>query len=297
MAFLQKNQNKRKGVINIMESAEVVRAISATDSAGGADYALRKCSFEPKAHLINLENDPSKKPRLYLTVEWRVYWFQTWCQENGKRYLIEERPVDMVPGTNFIQSCCTVYIDGEAAGFGIGGINLSGSKGGDYCVQSCATIAKGRALANAGFGSVFSSALDSENGADIPCDGGMGTDFFVFSPQWLNPADNSQASDQTQPAMKVTQSTEPAKDPGKRLRSLYEPSFSENKVKKVTTVPATANAPTTREEALKFIVPMKGEWFGHPLGDVLAKSPKDVQFYASCRNADLKAAANLVLNR
>ena len=42
---------------------------------------------------------------------------------------------------------------------------------------------------------------------------------------------------------------------------------------------------------------MKGEWFGHPLGEVLAKSPKDVNFYATCRNADLKAAAKLVLNR
>ena len=49
---------------------------------GGADYALRKCSFEPRDHLINLEKDASKSPRLYLTVEWRVYWFQTWCQEN-----------------------------------------------------------------------------------------------------------------------------------------------------------------------------------------------------------------------
>ena len=181
--------------MNSMENWEVMQQISAADTPAGQDYALRRCSFDPKSHLINLESDSNKKARLYLTVEWRVYWFQTWCQENGKSYLIEESPVESIQGTSFIQSSCTVYIDGEAAGHGIGGINLSGSKGGDYCIQSCATIAKGRALANAGFGSVFSSALDSENGADIPCDGGMGTDFFVFSPQWLGQPSDSSGSD------------------------------------------------------------------------------------------------------
>ena len=279
-----------------MESKEVMQAISSTDMVTGADYALRKCSFEPKAHLINLESDPNKKPRLYLTVEWRVYWFQTWCQENDKGYLIEERPVEIVPGTNFIQSCCTVYIDGEAAGHGMGGINLNGSKGGDYCIQSCATIAKGRALANAGFGSVFSSALDSENGADIPCDGGMGTDFFVFKPQQLGPTAGNPITGNNQPT--------PVEDPKAKPEKMQQPSspifppaYMEQPLRKATSIPGTGDAPKTRDEALKFIVPMKGEWFGHPLGEVLAKSPKDVHFYATCRNADLKAAAKLVLNR
>ena len=212
--------------------------------------------------------------------------------------MIEESPVESIQGTSFIQSSCTVYIDGEAAGHGIGGINLSGSKGGDYCIQSCATIAKGRALANAGFGSVFSSALDSENGADIPCDGGMGTDFFVFSPQWLGPKAGNQPPFSPQTAQEVIPMSQmmPASaampcSPG------FTQAFPTRTVRQATAAPETGNAPKTREEALRFIVPMKGEWFGHPLGDVLAKSPKDVQFYASCRNADLKAAAKLVLNR
>ena len=278
-----------------MESMEVMQAVSTTDMTVGADYVLRKCSFEPKEHLINLENDPNKNPRLYLTVEWRVYWFQIWCQENGKACLIEERPVEIVPGTNFIQSCCTVYIDGEAVGHGIGGSNLNGSKGGDYCIQSCATIAKGRALANAGFGSVFSSALDSENGADIPCDGGMGTDFFVFSPQWLGPT----AGNPITGGFQTTPPAVPAKPDSTPQPSTpaFTPAFVDQPVRQATTVPETGNAPKTREEALTFIVPMKGEWFGHPLGEVLAKRPKDVRFYATCRNADLKAAAKLVLNQ
>ena len=284
---------ERKYNMNRMESMEVMQAINASDGAKGVDYDLRKCSFEPQNHLINLESDPNRKPRLYLTVEWRVYWLQLWCKENGKGFLIEEQPVEPVPGTSFIQSRCSVYIDGEPAGHGIGGINLNGSKGGDYCIQSCATIAKGRALANAGFGSVFSSALDSENGAEIPCDGGMGTDFFVFTPQQLGPTAGNAAFSQvpnSNPEVKFAaalQSSAPA----------FAPDFPEQPSRRATVIPESGNAPRTREEALQYTVPMKGEWFGHPLGEVLAKSPKDVQFYASCRNADLKAAAKLVLSR
>ena len=156
-------------------------------------------------------------------------------------------------------------------------------------------IAKGRALANAGFGSVFSSALDSENGADIPCDGGMGTDFFVFSPQWLGPT----AGNPITGGFQATPPATPAKPDSTPQPSTpaFTPAFVDQPVRQATTVPETGNAPKTREEALTFIVPMKGEWFGHPLGEVLAKRPKDVRFYATCRNADLKAAAKLVLNQ
>lgn len=275
---------------------EVMQVVSASDPKGSTDYALRKCSFDPKSHLINLENDPGKRPRLYLTVEWRVYWFQSWCQENGKQYLIEEKPVEIIPGTGFIQSCCTVYIDGEAAGYGVGGINLNGSKGGDYCIQSCATIAKGRALANAGFGSVFSSALDSENGADIPCDGGMGTDFFAFTPQQLGPSLGNPVAGGIQPAPTIIQAMKSEAD----LRNqgpAFKAEFPDQSVRQATAVPGTSNAPGTREEALQYIVPLKGEWFGHPLGEVFAKSPRDVQFYSTCRHADLRTAAKLVLSK
>ncbi len=282
--------------MNYTESMEVMQAINDSDPKGLNEYALRKCSFDPKSHLINLENDPGKKPRLYLTVEWRVYWFQIWCQENGKQYMIEERPVETVPGTSFIQSCCTVYIDGEAAGFGIGGINLSGSKGGDYCIQSCATIAKGRALANAGFGSVFSSALDSENGADIPCDGGMGTDFFVFTPQQLGPMYGSPIAGGLQSVLPATQTLKTEEAP-KNWGAAFASGFPEQNSRQATAVPGSGKAPRTREEALQYIVPMKGEWFGHTLGEVLAKSPKDVHFYSTCRHTDLKAAAKLVLSK
>ena len=240
--------------MNSMENWEVMQQISAADTPAGQDYALRRCSFDPKSHLINLESDSNKKARLYLTVEWRVYWFQTWCQENGKSYLIEESPVESIQGTSFIQSRCTVYIDGEAAGHGIGGINLSGSKGGDYCIQSCATIAKGRALANAGFGSVFSSALDSENGADIPCDGGMGTDFFVFSPQWLGPKADNQPPISPQTAQEVIPMGQmmPASAAMPCSPGLPQ-AFPGRTARQATAAPETGNAPKIANRPAHFL--------------------------------------------
>ena len=288
-----------------METKEVMEAIASTDAIGGADYVLRKCSFNPKEHLINLENDPNKTPRLYLTVEWRVYWMQVWCQENGKKFAIKERPVELLPGTNYIQTSCSVLIEGEESSEGIGGINLAGAKGGDYSIQSCATIAKGRALANAGFGSVFSSALDSENGADVPCDGGMGTNFFVFKPQFLGPNAGNPLSGQAPapapaqpaPAPAPAPVQQPAAQQPNMTPQPFAPAFTEQPARKATEVPATGNAPKTREEALNFIVTMKGTWYGHPLSEVMAKSPKDVKWYSTCRDADLKAAALLVLSK
>ena len=280
--------------MNINESVET------KDSRyGGADYALRKCSFEPKDHLINLEKDTSKSHRLYLTVEWRVYWFQTWCQENNKSYLIEEQPVEMVPGTNFIQSRCTVYIDGEAVGNGIGGINLNGSKGGEYCIQSCATIAKGRALANAGFGSVFSSALDSENGADIPCDGGMGTDFFLFKPQRLGPDDGNPltTSDQINCCNNGLNTVASSRQNPSELFGQSNFKFASQMPRSATTIPVTPNCPKTKEEALNFPVTLKGQWSNKPLREVLEKDPDTVRWFAQkSRDGDLMFAAKLVLD-
>ena len=77
---------------------------------------IRKCSFKPEEHFINLEIDGQKKPRYYLTVDWRLFWLQLWCQENGKKYCVEEQPVVILPGTTWIQTVCTVVIDGKIAG-------------------------------------------------------------------------------------------------------------------------------------------------------------------------------------
>lgn len=249
---------------------------------------IRKCSFRPEEHFINLEIDGRKKPRYYLTVDWRLFWLQLWCQEKGKDYYVEEQPVTMIPGTTWIQTACSVFIDGRIAGRGIGGINLNGPKGGDYAFQSCATIAKGRALANAGFGSVFTSASESESGGiEIPCDSGTAADFFVFTPQQIDPAyGNPMQTTASVPAMTYAE------------QNYYEmPAAAAPPAKQATQTPITTGCPKTREEALAFLVPIRGAWFGKPMSEVIAKDPGAVRYYAEkSRNGDLKQAARLILN-
>ncbi len=281
------------------------------EPAGRADIQLmdgimqiRKCSFKPEEHFINLEIDGEKKPRLYLPVEWRLCWLHTWCQENDKTYFVEENQVIQLPGTSYIQTECTVYIDGTAAGKGIGGINLNGPRANDYAVQSCATIAKGRALANAGFGSVFTSASPNESGGiEVPCDSGMSADFFMFKP--LGPMfGNPMAPQNGIPAsvsanqMPIPQSTVLAPAPAPvSAENTFTDQTPLNTQRKATQIEKTDACPTTREEALKFIVPLRGEWKGHALSEVVAKAPSTVRWYAeNSRNADLKHAARLVLD-
>lgn len=258
---------------------------------------IRKCSFKPEEHFINLEIDGQKKPRYYLTVDWRLFWLQLWCQENGKEYNVEEQPVVPIPGTAWIQTVCTVVIDGKIAGQGIGGINLNGPKGGDYAIQSCATIAKGRALANAGFGSVFTSASESESGGiEIPCDSGVAADFFVVQPQRIDSAYGNpiQASMTPQPQ-------NPAAAPATAVfseQSMQESqTFPAYPARQTTQTPVSLEYPKTREEALAFPVPIRGSWYGKPLSEVIAKDPGSVRYYAEkSRNGDLKQAARLILN-
>ena len=276
-----------------MMENEVVKTTLSADQNPAAQYNVRPCSFDPSTHLINLEVDPNKPQRPYLTVDMRVHWFQTWCQENGKKYFIEENFVEAIPSTSFIQSKCLVYVDGEVVGVGVGGFNLNGHKDPDYCIQTCQTIAKGRALANAGFGSVFSSTQESENGSDIPCDSGVTTNFMVFKPQFLGP-------DAGNPM--VTQAPAPAATPVapnfQPTNGFNAPTFTEQPVHKVTEIPETDNAPKTRDEALRFIVPIKSEWQGHMLSEVMAKDPKVIRYYATrSRHADLKKACQLILEK
>ena len=115
-----------------MENTYEMEAIHSTEVKLRDGIAqIRQCSFRPEEHFINLEIDGQKKPRYYLTVDWRLFWLQLWCQENGMEYCVEEQPVVILPGTTWIQTVCTVVIDGKIAGQGIGGINLNQSQRGE----------------------------------------------------------------------------------------------------------------------------------------------------------------------
>ena len=145
---------------------------------------VRECrGFNPLDHLTLISFRDESAPHIYLEVVWRVQWFHSWVNENGKKGRIEEDPCVQIG--NYIQTAARVYIDNELAGSGVGGILITDSNT-PYAIQQAATIAKGRALANAGFGGVFSAALTSESGATAPpCDSGVKSSNF-YRPVNLN---------------------------------------------------------------------------------------------------------------
>jgi len=238
---------------------------------------LRKCSFKPEEHFIKVRFQGTGDESFYLEVKWRMFWFQTYCREMGiQDYSIEEQPANLIQGTNLIQVTCIVRMDGKVAGQGVGGYSVAG---GDiaYAVQQAATIAKGRALANAGFGTVFSSAAANESGGfEVPADSGLRTSEFFVKRNPSNP-------------MQVTTLT-PENDSQTQVQptlSTAEPEQTESKE-------------MTREEACRFKVPIRGKHFGETLGDVMGKDPSAVNYYATntrYSGSELQKAAQLMLQK
>ncbi len=207
---------------------------------------LRPCGFRPEEHFVRVGSlRKDEEERLYLEVKWREYWFHRYCDENGiLSRSIEELPAALIQGTDFLQAQAVVKMNGEVAGRGVGGFWLRTQERA-YAVQMAGTIAKGRALANAGFGTVFSSARASETGgAEIPCDSGLKvSEFFPGG----SPAESGRDAGRDRPAEK-----EPVQ-PAKAM---------------------------TAEQAVKFRIPVRGRHYGEPLGEVMAKDPAAVRYFA-----------------
>ena len=261
---------------------------------------LRKCSFRPEHYFVRIPGfHDGDEESYYLEVKWREFWFHCYCDENNiQDRAIEELPVTLIAGTSFLQAESHVTMNGKIVGRGVGGYCISGNDM-NYAVQIASTIAKGRALANAGFGSVFTSASESESGGiEIPCDSGVSADFFVFQPQKLDP---SYGNPMQVPAPPPLQSDAPAMPANPRCDNqpfIPQPQTApEPPARQATQTPVSAQCPRTREEALSFPVPLRGTWYGKPLSEVIAKDPASVRYYAErSRNGDLKQAARLILS-
>ena len=128
--------------------------------------SIRACSYNASANMIEVSYEDKKE--LYLEVKYRVLWFLTYCQEHGLTGLIDDSDVRYLPDAQMLVATTVIYIDGAVVGKSTAGIPYAA---GDQirAVQMAATAAKGRALANAGFGTV---SYSSEDG-DIPCDAGI----------------------------------------------------------------------------------------------------------------------------
>jgi hypothetical protein len=137
------------------------------------DNSIRKCSnYDPNKDVIKICYEDSGIEEIYLEVKYRVLWFLRYCEENGKDGFIDDSDVVYDQAARSWIAKCSIYIDGELVGKSAAGkVSLvTDEKNANIALQSAATAAKGRALANAGFGTVNCSL---EEGDKFPCDSGI----------------------------------------------------------------------------------------------------------------------------
>ena len=136
----------------------------------------RKCSYDPMQDLIDVTYD-NDKHSAYLQVPHRLIWFATYCAEKGFTGFVDDGDVKYIPELALMQATASVFINGTMVGRSSAGCAITA---GDYesinnAIQTAATRAKGRALANAGFGTppTMEGGNPAEDGNNYPCDGGI----------------------------------------------------------------------------------------------------------------------------
>ena len=136
---------------------------------------IRRCGYDPTGDMIPIKyNEMGESEELYLEVKYRVLWFNRYCMDNGIDGLIGKPEIEYHDSMNLVQATVSIYMDGKlvasdaASDVYIPGDNEHNSK----IIQRICTAAKGRALANAGFGTI-SAAVPSEAGEFFPVDAGV----------------------------------------------------------------------------------------------------------------------------
>lgn len=244
------------------------------------DIEVRSCSYVPRHDMIKVSYENGKE-EMYLEVKYRVKWFQTYCKENGIRGSIDDSETSFIPALNMIKAVAVVRMDDWEAGRSAAGVVVNPSDPESYsrALQTVCTFAKGRALANAGFGTLNSRVDDGDFAA---CDSGYSFKGRQVTVNPDNPLDAGFA---------------PPKDKDDDL-----PFFDSSD----DPAPAPASAPTptpqpaamSLKEALAYEVPM-GNDKGRTLGEINGSDPGKINFWASekfvnSRYPELKEAAKVI---
>lgn len=125
----------------------------------------------PKDKMISIK-DYSGQQSLYLEVKFRKEWFLRWCAQHGHEGVLDDSDIRFNPECRLVEGKATVSVDGKIIG------KSAACKPYDVSLGNCSptvfqdvgTIALGRALANAGFGTVngFLDDGDTCTLADAP---------------------------------------------------------------------------------------------------------------------------------
>ncbi len=228
------------------------------------EYGVRKCSFSPASYLIDIA-DKNGEVRKYLLVQDRVLWFQVYCTENNIVGVIDDSQIEFIEKLNLFKATCVITMNGDVISKSSGSCVFSGDT--EKAIEMACTSAKGRALANAGFGT---ANCYGDNPEPIPCDAGI-----PAVPQLANNPLVPNTPAVKTPAQKGTANTAARK-------------------------PAEApKLPETLEDALKLVIAIRGQYYGQTLGEINGQNPDYIKFlatkYNSAKHPEYKKAAEIIL--
>lgn len=262
-------------------NSNVIPAINAVDGFNPADFVRTTVGEES-------END------LYLDVKYRLLWFRL-HHPNGK---IDPELI-RVDEKNAIV-CCRIYADkADPADQFIGKAYSqrfsTEDRFGDRFLEIAETVAKGRALADAGYGTQF--CMNGETLASIiadapikmPPDEDAGHPGSVVASFTAQPTTDPPVFSQTATAPKSTQPTQQQVQPPVQQShaSAPEPPKTLDEYLRVMTI-----------EQAKAVKVDFGRFSGWSLGEIAMKSPGDLAWYVknySGHNLALKAGATKLL--
>lgn len=152
---------------------------------------LRECGYDPSRDLTVADySGDGKSGDMYLPTKDRLYWFVSYCLKNDIHYSIDESQYELIPGIGGGLLVATAKVTmGDQEFKSTAAIPLMKDDGTDACreardynryaLQTVETMAKGRCLANAGFGTGMTGKA-VEDGEPIPPDSGISDPSAAF---------------------------------------------------------------------------------------------------------------------
>lgn len=220
---------------------------------------VRECSYDPSADLIPVNyGDRDGTDEMYLEVKFREVWFQTYCKETGVDGCIDASQLSVTP----MGDRCLVT---STASVSIGGVlqsRMSAARfiepGDSDGIQSTVTMAVGRALKEAGFGSV--NARKVETGPFYPVDAGFRMVRNAETPQEFVRTPAPVAAQNPAPSR-------PAPEPPKRPVTAFVPK----------TMDDYENIPLS--DAYQCVCPV-GRHLGKSVSEIMGEDPHAVEWFS-----------------
>ncbi len=137
-----------------MEKMEEVRIVS---------------GYDPIKHAIDIV-DVQGRAAKYLEVKYRKDWFLRWCKEHDSVGVLDDSEIAYNPVSKMVEGKATVFVNGNVIGRSSASKPYDPERMSEFSrtvFQDVGTIAMGRALANAGFGTVNCSLEEGNTTEDL----------------------------------------------------------------------------------------------------------------------------------